>query len=42
MEFDGSGDHLSCVAEHGDFLALVNQEVLRIVGPLLEKKRKSL
>ena len=36
--FDGLGDHLICVTEHEAFLAFVNKEVLKIVGPLLKKK----
>ncbi|XP_065069592.1 uncharacterized protein LOC135694689 [Rhopilema esculentum] len=36
--FDGLSDSLSCITEHKDFKALVNKEVLKIVGPLLKQK----
>ena len=38
MAFDGLSDSLSCITEHKDFKALVNKEVLKIVGPLLKQK----
>ena len=38
MVFDGLSDSLSSITE--DFKALVNKEVLKIVGPLLKQKEK--
>lgn len=38
MTFDGSGERISCITQHEDFMALTNRTVLLQVAPLLRDK----
>ena len=38
LVFDGSIDHIKCITEHEDYVALSNLTVLRQVAPLLKHR----
>ena len=38
LMFDGSNEHVNCVAQHEDYGHLIHKAVLLLVGPLLKEK----
>lgn len=39
LVFDGTFEHISCITEHEDFIAMTNRTVLSNVGPLLNDRQ---
>ena len=39
LVFDGSIEHISCITEHEDFIAMSNTSVLKNAGPLLKDRQ---
>jgi hypothetical protein len=37
MVFDGSIEHIKCITQHEDFLAITNQAVLNLTGHALKR-----
>ena len=39
LVFEGSIEHISCITEHDDFIAMSNTSVLKNFGPLLKDSK---